>query len=199
MRRAILPCALLLASALYAQNAPAAPNQADLSTFVEKQFGPMFKLAPFIPRGVGGRADSGGAPIAVLLGDFDGDGTEDAAIVVRGSGDLLGPQQQFGYKVVDPYDAYFGYGDPKITREFSSRDPERDRMLVVAHDWRSAAPKAKFVVINLPFDRLWTQPGTLKKKPRMVVIAEEAGLMQSMLYWDGKKYRYEPGVAESQQ
>jgi hypothetical protein len=200
MRLLTLGAALLIACILVAQERPAGPpNQAELSELVEKQFGPMFKLAPFVPRGIAGRADASAAPVAVLLGDFDGDGIEDAAIVVRAKGDLLEPQAQYSYKVVDPYDAYFGYGDPKITREFSSRDPERDRSLVVVHSWRSATPKAKFVVINLPFDRLWTQPGTLKKKPRTVVIAEEAGLMQSMLYWDGKKYKYEPGVSESQQ
>lgn len=151
-----------------------------------------------MPRGVGGQVQRNAAPILLLTGDLDGDGTEDAVIIAKAGGNPLGGQQQHGYKVVDPFDSYFGFGDPRITRQFGSSDPDRDYALLVIHNWRAATPKAKFVIINLPFDRLWLQPSTLKKKTRTAIMTEEAGLMQSTVYWDGKRYRYVPGTGEAE-
>ncbi len=190
--------ALLLAAALFAQVPPANPTPAEVADYVAKQFGADFKVAPFTPRGVGGQILKGAPPILLLTGDLDGDGAEDAVIIAKtGANPLLG-QEQFHYKVVDPYDAYYGVGDTRITRQFSMGDSDREHALLIIHGWRTATPKSKVVIINLPFDRLALQQTVLKKKPRTVIIAEEAGLMQSTVFWDGKRYRYEPGTGESE-
>jgi hypothetical protein len=180
--------------------APTPLNQndtGDLAAYLKKEFGPGFTPAPLVPRGPGGVPIKGATPTVLLTGDLDGDGTEDAVIVVSAKNPLAG-QLDYKYKVIDPYDAYYGWGNPKETQQFASADPDRARTLVVVHAWRTAEPKAKFVIINLPFDRLTLAQVVLKKKSRVVINADEAGLMISSVYWDGKKYKYEPGTGESE-
>ena len=72
-------------------------------------------------------------------------------------------------------------------------------MLLVIHGsgaeaWRAATPKAKFVIINLPFKQITVKKLKVKKKTVMAIYAEETGpdRMTSALFWDGKKYRYQP-------
>ncbi len=61
---------------------------------------------------------------------------------------------EHGYRVVDPYYSFYGYGDPKLTATFGSEDPvERNLVILVIHGagaeaWRSDTPKAKYVIIN---------------------------------------------------
>ncbi len=66
-----------------------------------------------------------------------------------------------GYKVSDPYHSFYGLGDPKITTKFSENDDPKYRGLsvLVIHGagpdaWHSDTPKAKFVIINLPFTKM---------------------------------------------
>ncbi len=132
-----------------------------------------------------------------LAGDLDGDGVEDAVVVARSKKPLAG-EAEFNYKVVDPYFEYHGYGDPKITAEFSTEDPATGHnLLLVIHGsgpeaWRAAVPKKKFVVINLPFKFLsLTQvPQKKGKKMRKAVSLEEEESATSVLFWDGKKYKW---------
>jgi hypothetical protein len=71
-------------------------------------------------------------------------------------------------------------------------------MLVIhgsgAKAWRSATPKAKFVVVNLPYRTISVRKMRLKKKNIEAVYVEEAGEMEesSALFFDGKKFRYVP-------
>ncbi len=60
--------------------------------------------------------------------------------------------------------------------------------------WRSATPKAKFMIINLPFKQIMVKKLIVKKKPVMAIYADEAGGsgMVSATFWDGKKYKYQP-------
>ena len=168
-----------------------------LTDYVKDQFGASFKPQPVQPKGSGGETLRGVSPVVLLVGDLDGDGEEDAIIVAK-SVSPLADEQQFAYKVIDPYDAFFGYGNPKFTVQFASTDKENQRLLLIVHSWRAAKPKAKFVVINLPFDNLSMSRGTLKKKSRSFLTATEVGIMQSILYWDGKRYRYAPGTGEEE-
>ena len=63
--------------------------------------------------------------------------------------------------------------------------------MLVVHNWR--APKAKFVIINLPFDSLALGRMPIKKKKTVNTIhAVELGGLGSDVYWDGKKYKWEP-------
>jgi len=59
--------------------------------------------------------------------------------------------------------------------------------------WRSANPKAKFVIINLPFDSISLTRVTYRKHPVIAVNLledEVQGSGSSTIFWDGKKYRW---------
>lgn len=171
LRRLLLFVALLSIPAL-AQNAP------NPTEFVSLQFGTEFIYLDKFP---------------VLTGDLDGDGTEDAVFVVTSKSNPLLSEEQFHYKVIDPYDEYFGFGDPRVTTGFNAHDPEQVKYILVVHNWRAATPKAKFVVINLPFEKLSiSRIPTKKKKMKVVtaITAEELGGLTSAIYWDGKRYRW---------
>ena len=160
---------------------------AQLATVVKQQFGDTFTIpAKF--------------PTPLLIADFDGDGVEDVAIVAN-SKDPIPDSFAFKYQVADPYHAYFGFGDPRLTSSFRA-DPEHAHHLLVIFGsgkeaWRAATPKSKFVLINVPFDTLEVgRMLTSKKKPPIFVIkALEAQIMDSAVWWDAKKkrWRWEPG------
>ena len=203
---------LFLSSLMFAQQQqpqpkePATPPAASaqppmdfgqLTDYVHEQFGASFRPSPVQPKGAGGDPVKGMAPIVLLTGDLDGDGVEDAIIVAKSINPMV-DEQQLGYKVIDPYDAFFGYGNPKFTQQFANSDKDSQYLLLIVHSWRSETPKAKFVVINLPFDNLSIARGSLKKKTRAFLVSTQVGMMQSTIYWDGKKYRYAPGTGEEE-
>lgn len=151
--------------------------------FVQKQFGSNCALID----------------VPSLTADLDGDGTQDIVIPARCTSPMM-DQAEDGYVVVDPYDAYFGYGNPAITTQFASEDPQRRGFsLLVIHGtgseaWHSPTPKAKFLIVNLPFKQVYVKKLVVKKKEHMAIYVEEigAGELTSALFWDGKKYRYQP-------
>lgn len=173
-------CATTLAG--HAQNTPAAVPVDN--AFVQKEFSITCTVLP-------------GAP--PIVADFDGDGTEDIAIPAKCTNPMM-DQAENSFKVVDPYNDFFGYGDPKITNGFASEDPEfRGRSLLIIHGagpqaWRAEKPKAKFVIINLPFKHLRARKMFVHKKAVTAIYAEEASAddMTSTVFWDGRKYKYEP-------
>jgi hypothetical protein len=185
--RMILVGITLSFSAL-AQQTPPTPTPASASIvdddFVQKQFGSTCKLMPGPPQ---------------LKADLDGDGIED--LVVAGHcTNPLADQAEDNFTVIDPYNTFYGYGNTKITTQFASEDPAtRGLVLLVIHGdgpeaWRAAKPKAKFVIINLPFKQVAVKKLLVKKKTVMAIYAEETGgdRMTSATFWDGKKYRYQP-------
>ncbi len=161
-----------------------------LTELVKKQFGSCHTVVDdFSP--------------VLLTGDLNGDSVDDAVIVGRCKNPLV-DAQEFGYRVVDPHHAYFGFSDPKVTYEFNLRDPMRNRFLLVIHGagpdaWRAAAPKEKFVLINVPFDRLGIGRILIKKKVLWAISAEETSILTSAVYWDGKKYKWEPNTVPTDQ
>ena len=161
-------------------------SEPELTRYVAAQFGSRFTPAP--------------PPLAkdqplLLTADLDGDGEEDAVIIVS-SKEPLADELKFGYKVIDPYDRFYGWGNAHDTARFVSADPDYVRTLLVVHSWRSATPKAKFVMINLPFDTVKIEEVTVKKRQRVVISAVEQDVMRSYVFWDRKRYRYEPGSME---
>jgi hypothetical protein len=126
-----------------------------------------------------------------LTADLDGDGQEDLVVVATAKNPLSG-EFEFHYRAIDPYDAYFGFGDPKVTVQFSATNAVSTRYVLVVHNWRT--PKLKFVIINLPFDSLSVGRIAIKKKKTTVnsIHAVELGGLGSDVYWDGKKYKWEP-------
>ena len=180
---------------------PPANIPADLQDVVKKQFGPAFAVAmtqskimlTHIPQ------EDASPWTPFMTGDLDGDGVEDAIIVAR-SKDPLGGEAMYDYKVIDPMNAYFGWGNPKITSTFAAEDPVHNTLVLVIHGagkegWRAEKPKAKFVMINLRFDRVTLSGATLKKKAIAAVRVEESDGVASLVFWDGKKYKYLPGAA----
>jgi hypothetical protein len=181
--------------------APAAAElPADLQVVVKKQFGAGFTVAMspgnILTTHITHEDDSPWVPL--LTGNLDGDGIEDAVIMAKGK-DPLGGASQFDYKVQDPMNSFFGWGNPKVTSTFSTTDPVHNFMVLVIHGsgkegWRAEKPKAKFVIINLNFDRVTLSGASLKKKPVAAMRVEESDGVSSLVFWDGKKYKYAPGA-----
>ena len=175
---------LALTSIALAQQTPPPSTSAVDDDFIQKQFGSTCKLMPGPPQ---------------LKADLDGDGIEDLVVAGHCTNPLV-DQAEDNFTVIDPYNAFYGYGNTKITTQFASEDPAtRGLVLLVIHGagpeaWRAAAPKAKFVIINLPFKQIAVKKLSVKKKTVMAIYAEETGgdRMTSATFWDGKKYRYQP-------
>src|ERR671923_2986277 len=115
-------CVLLLpvfsCATAFSQPAAKPASQAVDNDFIQKQFGSTCSLEP------------GPQP---LTADLDGDGVEDIVIIARCTNPLMDEAEK-KYKVVDPYDAFFGYGDPKVTTKFASEDPQRRGLaLLIIH------------------------------------------------------------------
>ena len=171
---------------------------ADLAEVVKQQFGSCFELAAE-------RAaikvnylhpQTGGLPwVTFLAADLDGDGVEDAVIVARCKTPLA-DEVSHNYKVIDPYYTNYGYGNPMITAQFNVADPNRQNLVLVIHGagkeaWRAATPKAKFVIINLPFDSLSLSQVMVRKRPVPALsLVEDEQQLSSAVFWDGKKYRW---------
>jgi len=171
-------------SSAAAQNATA-PSSAVNNDFVHQQFGDSCSLTPQFPP---------------ITGDLNGDGVEDIVIVARCKNALI-EQAEKNYKVIDPLDSFYGYGNPSITTGFAPDDPKlRGIALLVIHGtgadaWRSPTPQAKFVIINITVKTVTIKKMKVtKKKTTTAIFVEEAGAdeMTSAVFWDGRKYRYSP-------
>jgi hypothetical protein len=169
---------------------PAAPSAGGTETvdndFIQKRFSSTCTVLP------------GTQP---LIADLDGDSIQDLVIVAHCKNPMI-DQTENNFDVVDPYNSFYGYGDTKVTSQFASEDPSlRGLVLLVIHGsgaeaWRSDTPKAKFIILNLPFKRVTVKKLRVKKKkkPTMAIFAEESGSdqMNSVIFWDGKHYKYQP-------
>ena len=152
--------------------------------FIHKQFGAEFSLLPIS---------------TPYVRDVDGDGVEDLVILARSKKPMLDAAEH-NYRVIDPYYEFYGYGDPKLTASFGSEDlMEKNLVILVIHGagpdaWRSETPKAKFVIINVPLKRLTVKRLQLRKKQVNAIFAVEADSSagDSVVFWDGKQYKYQP-------
>jgi len=172
---------ILLALSLCAAAQPAAPD----SDYVHQQFGDSCSL------------DQKWKP---MTADLNGDGVEDLVMVARCKNPMI-DQDEKDFRVIDPMNTFYGYGNPKVTSGFGQGDPRlKGISLLIVHGagadtWRSAPPQAKFLVINLEIKTVVVKKMKLsRKKSVMAIYVEEATGDQatSAIYWDGKKYRYEP-------
>lgn len=152
--------------------------------FIHKQFGEEFSLIPIsVP----------------YVRDIDGDGIDDFVIAAKSKKPMLDAAEH-NYRVIDPYYDFYGYGDPKLTATFGAEDlTEKNLVVLIIHGdgpdaWRSDTPKAKFVIINLPLKKISVRRLQLRKKLVNAIFAEEASSSagDSVVFWDGKQYKYQP-------
>ena len=186
----LLPILGLLAAAAFAQKPqPAPPSHAThpspavTSEFIQKQFGENCSLVAGPPQ---------------FVADLDGDGVEDLLVVAKCKNPLA-DRDEYNFVVADPYDSFLGFGDVKVTSTFATDVPERRGICVLIIEgtqeegWRAETPKAKYLLINLPFKSIAIKRLSLKKRTTLGVYMEEIGegdSTSSVVFWDGKKYRY---------
>jgi hypothetical protein len=160
------------------------PTPAVTDEFIRKQFGDDCSLL---------------AGPAQFVGDLDGDGVDDLVVAARCKNPMA-DRADYGYSVADPYDSFLGFGDIKVTSTFASDAPERRGVcLLIIHGaanngWRADNPKAKFMLINMPFETLAVKRLTLRKKTVLGIYMEEKGEGEntsSVIFWDGRKYKYQ--------
>jgi hypothetical protein len=160
------------------------PVPAVTDEYVHKEFGDNCSLLAGPPQ---------------FVGDLDGDGIDDLVVVARCKNPMA-DQDEYGFRVADPYDSFLGFGNVKVTSTFASDAPERRGVcLLVVHGvgpeaWRSNKTKLKFVLINLPFKTLAVKRLALKKRIALGIYMEEQGegeATSSVIFWDGKKYHYQ--------
>ena len=161
------------------------PSPAVTDEFIHKQFGDGCSLLAGPPQ---------------FVADLDGDGIDDLIVAAKCKNPMA-DKDEYSFAVADPYDAYLGFGDVKVTSTFASDEPERRGLcLLIIHGadkggWQADVPKAKFVLINLPFKTLAVKRLILKKRTTLGIYVEEHGEGEnttSVVFWDGKKYRYQP-------
>ena len=160
------------------------PSPAVTDEFIQKQFGDNCSLITGPPQ---------------FVADLDGDGIDDLVVAAKCKNPMA-DKDEYSFVVADPYDSFLGFSDVKVTSTFASDEPERRGLsLLIIHGadkdaWRAETPKAKFVLINLPFKTLAVKRLALKKKTILGIYMEERGEGEdtsSVVYWDGKKYKYQ--------
>lgn len=179
-----IACLLFFSTYALAQaSTPAAP--AIDNNFVQQQFGSTCTLEP---------------QWAPMTGDLNGDGVDDLVLVARCKNPFIDADDK-NFQIIDPMDTFYGYGNPRITSSMGQDDPKLKGICVlVIHGsgkdaWRSATPESKFVIINIAVKAIAVRKMRLsKKRTTMAIYLEEAtgDDLTSALFWDGKKYRYEP-------
>jgi hypothetical protein len=161
-----------------------APSPAVTDELIHKQFGDNCSLLHGPPQ---------------FVADMDDDGVEDLIVAAKCKNPMA-DKDEYSFVVGDPYDSFLGYSDIKVTSTFASDEPGRRGVtLLVIHGaekdtWRAETPKAKFLLINLPFKTLTVKRLVIKKKTILGIYMEETGEGEdssSVVFWDGKKYKYQ--------
>jgi len=160
------------------------PSPAVTDEFIHQQFGDNCSLVAGPPQ---------------FVADLDDDGIDDLVVAAKCKNPMA-DKDEYSFVVADPYDSFLGFSDVKVTSTFASDEPERRGLsLLIIHGadkdaWRNEKPKAKYLLINLPFKTLTVKRLALKKRTILGIYMEEHGEGEdtsSVVYWDGKKYKYQ--------
>ena len=186
----VLTAFLLVAAAQSKKQPPPPPPHAKSPSptvtdeLIHKQFGDNCSLLAGPPQ---------------FVADLDDDGIDDLVVAAKCKNPMA-DKDEYSFVVADPYDTSLGYSDVKVTSTFASDAPERRGIsLLIIHGtekdaWRAETPTANFLLINLPFKTLTVKRLALKKKTILGIYMEETGEGEdtsSVVFWDGKKYRYQ--------
>ena len=179
----LLTLTLLLGTPLAAQKKPAVAAEAPAAptidaAYVQREFGPSFTLD---------------AKVKPMVGELFGDGIEDLVLVASSPSPLIS-QSTHNYKVEDPYDRYFGNGDPKITAQFGLHFDGSERSILIVCNWRGASRKggrpAKYVLINTPFETIGLANLRLKKKQQVAIETVDRSTLHALVWWTGRQWRW---------
>ena len=147
------------------------PSPAVTDELIHKQFGDNCSLLAGPPQ---------------FVADLDDDGIDDLVVAAKCKNPMA-DKDEYSFVVADPYDSFLGYTDIKVTSSFGSDEPERRGIsLLIIHGaekdaWRAETPKAKFLLINLPFKTLTVKRLALKKKTILGIYMEETGEGKTLL------------------
>ena len=122
-----------------------------------------------------------------LLGDFNGDGLKDIAVVVKTGGSTKGLAG--GVKVLNPW--------LESLQEKNGANSISDLALVIIHSW-NVKPTARFLLLDSVFEggelkiysaalkrKYGLKPPTVRGRNLIYTSSEDAG---GIIYWDGRTY-----------
>jgi len=173
-------CLVLALSLPLVAETPAPDND-----YVHQQFGDTCSLDP---------------QWKAMTGDLNGDGVEDLVLVARCTNPMI-DQDEKDFRVIDPLNSFYGYGDTRITSGFGQADPRlKGISLLIVHGsgadaWRASQPQAKFLVINIAVKSANLKKMRVRRKKTVTAIYVEessADASTAAIFWDGRKYKYEP-------
>src|ERR1700719_419988 len=117
------------------------PSPAVTDEFIHQQFGDNCSLLAGPPQ---------------FVADLDDDGIDDLVVAAKCKNPMA-DKDEYSFVVSDPYHTFLGYSDVKVTSTLKSDEPDRSGLsLLICHGadmdaWQAETPKAKFLLINLPF------------------------------------------------
>ena len=118
---------------------------------------------------------------AQLVGDLDGDGVDDLMVAAKCTNPMA-DRDEYGFVVADPFDTFHGVwgcqGDVQLSRQMFRSDEAVTLLIVHGAEkdgWQAEKPKAKFLLINLPFKTLSVKRYSVKKRTVLGIYMEEQG------------------------
>ncbi len=142
-----------------------------------------------------------------LSGDFNGDGWQDIAVVVRLKDDAEQLKMTKTASVLDPWLAAAAGADGEEASEGGLQTDEPgasagDLALAVIHGtkdgWKASAPESRYLLLNSVFDELRIHRGKIEVgasggTPPVVkgdAIYTGSEVASGIIYWDGAAYRW---------